>query len=85
MTFMGVSPRKSQSNVGQNVAAKMAFQKILYCRSFFVALLVCVPLSAVTVTAQEERPQITPGERKPARKKDAGPRAVGVLQLAANC
>lgn len=34
--------------------------------------------------AQEERPQIYPGERKPARKKDTGPRAIGVLQLAAN-
>jgi hypothetical protein len=33
---------------------------------------------------QEERPQITPGERKAPRKKDAGPRAVGVLQLAPN-
>ncbi|HEX4785519.1 MAG TPA: hypothetical protein VH350_14355 [Candidatus Sulfotelmatobacter sp.] len=29
-------------------------------------------------------PQITPGERKSPRKKDAGPRAVAVLQLAAN-
>ncbi len=37
-----------------------------------------------TVVAQDERPQITPGERKGPRKKDAGPRAVGVLQLAAN-
>jgi hypothetical protein len=34
--------------------------------------------------AQEERPQITPGERKVPRKKEAGPRAVGVLQMAAN-
>jgi len=37
-----------------------------------------------TVVAQDERPQITPGERKGPRKKDAGPRAVGVVQLAAN-
>lgn len=35
----------------------------------------------MVVSAQEERPQITPGERKVPRKKDAGPRAVGVLQL----
>ncbi len=34
--------------------------------------------------AQEERPQIMPGERRPAKKKDSGPRALGVLQLAAN-
>ncbi len=36
------------------------------------------------VHAQEERPQINPGERKTPRKKDAGPRAVAVLQLAPN-
>jgi hypothetical protein len=34
--------------------------------------------------AQEERPQITPGERKVPRKKDASPRALGVLQVADN-
>ena len=62
----------------------MALQKILYRGSFFVALLACVASLVVTVTAQEERPQITPGERKPTKKKDSGPRAVGVLQLAAN-
>ncbi|MFZ0860293.1 MAG: hypothetical protein WB781_06290 [Candidatus Sulfotelmatobacter sp.] len=84
MTFMGVSPAKSKSNIGQVASAKLAFQKILYCGSFFVALLACVALSAVTVNAQEELPQITPGERKVPRKKEAGPRAVAVLQLAAN-
>lgn len=36
------------------------------------------------IYAQEERPQIIPGERKTPRKKDAGPRAVAVLQLAPN-
>jgi hypothetical protein len=34
--------------------------------------------------AQEERPEITPGERKVPRKKDAGPRAVALLQMGAN-
>lgn len=34
--------------------------------------------------AQEERPQIFPGERKAPRKKDAGPRAVAVVQMAPN-
>jgi hypothetical protein len=36
---------------------------------------------AVGVAAQEERPQIMPGERKVPRKKDAGPRALGLLRL----
>jgi hypothetical protein len=62
----------------------MAFHKILYCRWFFVALLACVASSVVVVSAQEERPQITPGERKSTKKKDSGPRAVAVLQLATN-
>ncbi len=87
MTFMGASPSESKSNVvnaDQAVFGKVAFQTILYCGSLLVALLVFVGLSTIMVTAQEELPQITPGERKVPRKKDAGPRAVGVLQLAAN-
>src|ERR1700686_2394282 len=79
---MGVSPSKSKSNVGKGASAIMAFQKILYCGSLLVVLLVCVASSAVLVAAQEELPQITPGERKVPRKTEAGP--VGVLQLAAD-
>jgi hypothetical protein len=36
------------------------------------------------VRAQEQRPQIIPGERKAPKKKDSGPRAVGVMQMTAN-
>jgi hypothetical protein len=84
---MGVSPGKSKSdvvNADQAASGKAAFPKILYRGSFLVALLVGATWSSVIVTAQEERPQITPGERKVPRKKEAGPRAVAVLQLAAN-
>ena len=84
---MGISPSKSKTNVVEAERAafgKLAFPKILYRASFFVALLVCVAMSPASLSAQEERPQITPGERKAPRKKDAGPRAVGVLQIAAN-
>jgi hypothetical protein len=81
---MEISPRESKANVGTAASAKMAFHKILYRGSFFFVLLACVASLVVTVTAQEERPQITPGERKPTKKKDSGPRAIGVLQLAAN-
>ena len=84
MTFMGISPSKSKANAGGAASAKMVFQKILYRGSFLVALLACVALPTTLVTAQEDRPQITPGERKVPRKKDAGPRAVAVLQLAPN-
>lgn len=83
MTFMGMSPSKSVSKAGRNSSGKTTFQKILYRGSLFVALLAVI-LSAVIAAAQEDRPQIMPGERKPAKKKDAGPRAVAVLQLGAN-
>jgi hypothetical protein len=49
-----------------------------------MALLMASALFAGVAGAQEERPQITPGERRAPRKKDAGPRAVGVIQLGSN-
>jgi hypothetical protein len=66
-----------------------SFLRILHCRIWpCCALLVAVLLSAGTFSArahaQEERPQIIPGERKAPRKKDAGPRAVAVLQMGAD-
>jgi|tagenome__1003787_1003787.scaffolds.fasta_scaffold20989989_13 hypothetical protein len=39
---------------------------------------------SIPLLAQEERPQINPGERRSTRKKDAGPRALGVVQLSPN-
>jgi hypothetical protein len=49
-----------------------------------VLLVAWVAGSTIASRAQEERPQIIPGERKAQKKKNAGPRAVGVLQMAAN-
>jgi hypothetical protein len=49
-----------------------------------VVVVACVAGCTTASLAQEERPQIIPGERKPKTKKDTGPRAVGVLQMAAN-
>ncbi|HTS36899.1 MAG TPA: hypothetical protein VMH04_14580 [Candidatus Solibacter sp.] len=46
---------------------------MLFCAGFFCR-----------AAAQEDRPQIFPGERKAPRKKDAGPRALAVLQMAGN-
>ncbi len=45
-----------------------------------MGLLACFIL-AVAGEAQEERPQIIPGERKVPQKKDAGPRAVAILRM----
>jgi len=66
-----------------------AFLKILQrrtarCCVALMGLFVCVAGTAIGTFAQEERPQIFPGERKPKSKKDAGPRAVGILQMAPN-
>ena len=47
-----------------------------------VALLVAV--NGVAVLAQETRPQIVPGERKPKSRRSTGPRAVAVLQMNAS-
>jgi len=63
---------------------RILHRKILFCRWLVVALLASVAACAVVATAQEERPQIVPGERKVPRKKDAGPRAVGVLRMTAD-
>jgi len=87
--FMGVSPGKQKSNTakpawGQSAFVRILHRKILYRGSLLVVMLVCVGCLAAVSAAQEERPQITPGERKVPRKKEAGPRALAVLQLAAN-
>ena len=47
-------------------------------------MLAGMALWTVPCTAQEELPQITPAERKAPRKKDAGPRAVALLQLSSS-
>ena len=49
-----------------------------------MVLLACIVGGAIGTFAQEERPQIMPGERKPKSKKDTGPRALGVLQMGSN-
>ena len=52
------------------------------CGAVLFALLMTV--NGIAVFAQEDRPQIIPGERKPKSKRSTGPRAVGVLQMGAN-
>ena len=50
-----------------------------------VALLALLVIChGIAVSAQEDRPQIIPGERKPKSKRSTGPRAVGVLQMGAS-
>jgi hypothetical protein len=73
----------------RSVSDREAFRKILQretvCRrAVLLVLFVCVLMGGMTSFAQEDRPQILPGERKPKSKKDNGPRAVAVLQMPAN-
>jgi len=69
---------------GPPAFVKILHRTTLYRGSLLVALLACLISWAGVTVAQEELPQITPGERKVPRKKDAGPRALAVLQMAAN-
>jgi hypothetical protein len=59
-------------------------RKILYRRRGPVATIAAMALLATWAFAQEDRPQIFPGERKPVHQQDLGPRALAVLQLGAN-
>jgi len=63
---------------------QILIRKILYRGLLAGALLGCICGFGGMMRAQEERPQIFPGERKPKSKKDTGPRAVAVLQMSAN-
>jgi hypothetical protein len=86
---MGISPDQSKSGAGSAASALDASMRssqrgILYRRCLWAALLAGVALISGNAGAQEERPQIMPGERKPTKKKDEGPRALGVLQMASN-
>src|ERR1700722_15606330 len=84
---MGISPAKLRPDTAMPASGQRAFQrspkgmqrKILY-RGALLALASAVSLSS-SVAGQEQRPQITPGERKVPKKKESGPRALGVLRI----
>ncbi|HZQ97115.1 MAG TPA: hypothetical protein VFA67_19040 [Candidatus Sulfotelmatobacter sp.] len=82
-----MSPKRRTWRTGLVTAGNSGgatFSRILHRASVLLPLLACLAILPSTAYAQEERPQITPEERKAPRKKDAGPRAVAVLQLAPN-
>ncbi|HEY3971835.1 MAG TPA: hypothetical protein VGM18_02460 [Candidatus Sulfotelmatobacter sp.] len=81
----------AQAAYSRILHSRFLHTRILYRRIFswgtaLVALLTCLASFTSNAAAQreEERPQIIPGNRNVPRKKDAGPRAVGVLQITAN-
>jgi len=67
---------------GQPSVLRSLHRTILFCAAF-LALAAWV-VSPGLGAAQEDRPQISPDERKVPRKKEAGPRALAVLRLAAS-
>ena len=85
---MQIAP-PSSGLTGTGPARRPRLVKILHCRNWSRVLAATVFLAfgvslAGTAAAQEQRPQIYPGERKAQRKKDAGPRALGLIQLGSN-
>src|SRR3954470_23850123 len=89
LTFMQMPNVRSGFNrdgrrfaIGQPGFWKILHRRICY-RWMAVVAVLCIAGSMPSI-AQEDRPQIVPGERKARKKKDAGPRAVGVLQITSN-
>jgi hypothetical protein len=85
---MQIAPPSSELT-GTGPGRRSRLTRILHCRNSSRVLAATAILAfglslAGTVAAQEERPQIFPGERKAQRKKDAGPRALGIVQLGSN-
>jgi hypothetical protein len=75
----------NRAKANQRAAGWAAFIKILHralrgCSLLALSLLASVCWSALA-QAQEELPQIIPGEHKIPTKKDLGPRALGLLQM----
>src|SRR6202008_3886721 len=89
LAFMQIPNVRAELRVRTSRSSGPASRKILHRRTnrgiaMLVVVVACVAGCPIASRAQEERPQIIPGERKPKTKKDTGPRAVGVLQMAAN-
>ena len=84
MAFSQGTSNSKSSSEAEAASGQPACYKILYRVALLVVLLAWTVSWPVAAIAQEERPQITPGERKAPRKKDAQPRAVALLQLTSN-
>lgn len=72
--------RKATTTIRTRILHRRIFSRPL----FVTALYACSLFASVSLAAQEELPQIMPGERKVPSKKDNGPRAVALLQLGSN-
>lgn len=64
--------------------AGILYRRGLWIAAFLFVLFAGAVFSPGRAAAQEELPQINPGERKNPHKKDEGPRAVALLKLSAD-
>ena len=72
--------RRSFLHVGlANAANRILHRRILYRATSVVAIAVC--FWSVKTYGQEQAPEIMPSERRTAKKKDPGPRALAILRL----
>ena len=79
-------PPSNGWRAGKTASARPKFLPILYRTTSLVVLLACAVLSTAVSSAQdqEDAPQIKPRDWKINKKKDQGPRALGLLQLSSN-
>jgi hypothetical protein len=91
--FMGFSfPKESGSDrlgtvaaiAGTRPATLRPVQKILYRSLGLVAMLAAVGFAAIRSAAQESTPEIVPLKKELRKKKDLGPRALGLLKMTAS-
>jgi hypothetical protein len=68
---------------GKSLHPKILHPGILY-RAILITLAASVAICGTLAAAQQDRPEITPGERKAPRKKEAEPRAVALLNLSSD-
>src|SRR5947209_580828 len=75
--------RSYGSRAGKTASVEPKFLPILYRTTILVVLLACSVLLAAVSSAQDQQdtPQITPRDWKISKRKDQGPRALGLLQL----
>jgi hypothetical protein len=83
---MGVFFKKSHSdwNVQRQILHRPHYKSILYCALAMSGIAAALMSACTVAVAQEESPEIKPQEKRFNKKKDQGPRAVGLVQLASN-
>jgi hypothetical protein len=85
---MGITPEKTRSKAtkesGQHNLSKILHRGLFSCAAVVGTFLVLALAMPRRAAAQEDQPQIMPGERRPAKKKDTGPRALAILRLGAD-